>query len=87
MDTYHSKADRKGASSSHTTTSTTILSSYKIPNAVSPYQTFALLLTLNEVAKYMKLGPHPRRKEQPPLAEDPPPNFFESTLATKFESP
>jgi hypothetical protein len=70
MDTCHLKVDWKGASSSHTTTSTTILSSQKIPNAVSPYQTCALLLTLNEVAKNMKLGPHPRCKEQPPLTED-----------------
>jgi hypothetical protein len=51
-------------------TSTTILSPQKITNAVSPGQTCALLFTLNEVAKYMKLGPHPRFKEQPPLAED-----------------
>jgi hypothetical protein len=70
MDTCHSKADRKGSSSSHTTTSTTILPSHKIPNAVTPCQTCALLLTLNEVAKYMKPGPHPRCKEQPPLADD-----------------
>jgi hypothetical protein len=69
MDTCHSKADREGAFFSHTTTSTTILS-HNIPNSVSPYQTCALLLTLNEVAKYMELGPHPRFKEQPPLAED-----------------
>jgi hypothetical protein len=27
-----------------------------------------MLLTLNEIAKYMKLGPRPRCKEQPPLA-------------------
>jgi hypothetical protein len=60
----------KGPSFSHTTTSITISSSHQIPNAVSPYQTCALLLTLNEVAKYMELGPHPPCKEQPPLADD-----------------
>jgi hypothetical protein len=70
MDTCHSKADWKGASPSHTTTSSTILSPHNIPNAVSPCQTYALLLTLNEVAKYMEFGPHPRCKVQPPLAED-----------------
>jgi hypothetical protein len=70
MDTFHSKADWKGSSSSHPTTSATIMSSNKIPNAVSPYQTRALLLPLIEVAKYMNLGPHSRCKEQPPLAED-----------------
>jgi hypothetical protein len=44
--------------SSHPTTSTTILSSHKIPNAVSPYQTCTLLLTFIEVVKYMEFGPH-----------------------------
>jgi hypothetical protein len=62
--------DWKGASSSHTTTSTTILSSHKIPNAVTPYKKCALLLTHNEVAKYMEFGPDPRCKKEPPLAED-----------------
>jgi hypothetical protein len=51
MDTCHSKEDRKGASSSNPAISTTILFSNKISNTVSPYQTCALLLTLNEVAK------------------------------------
>jgi hypothetical protein len=52
------KVDQKGASFTHPTTSTTILSSHKIPNAVSPYQMCALLLTFNEVAKYTEFGPH-----------------------------
>jgi hypothetical protein len=61
---------RKGASSPHNTNFTTISSSHKIPYAVTPYQTCAFFLTLNEVAKYMEFRLHPRCKEQPPLAED-----------------
>jgi hypothetical protein len=43
---------------------------HKIPNAFRPCQKLALPLTLNEVAKYIKLSPHPWCKEQPKLAED-----------------